>query len=647
MTKIKILPEILSNQIAAGEVVQRPSSVVKELVENSIDAEATNITVEIIKGGKSLIRVSDNGSGLSRDDALLSIERYATSKIFKKEDLFSISTMGFRGEALPSIASISKFNLVTRTEHSDVGTGIEIAGGRIKDVYDTGSPVGTMVEVRNLFFNTPARKKFLKTDHTETSHIIDTISGMALGNPHIQFRLFINEKLYKNFSSSDDLLSRAVNVLGKDVTDKLYKFDVKSDSMRICGLCSNPMVTRSTSSKIFLFVNSRLVYDRGVVSAVFKGYRQRIMKGRFPLGVFFIDIAFDQVDVNVHPSKREIKFFNASKVYREVSSIIEDTLSEKQADVRAYSKIEMIPEEKFEYGDKTAGLNRAVPGPGELDFSNRVEQTAAKWQHDRNDLAENNRTGQNPCENFSTNLTKQAPDQLLPEQLQQSSGRCEKKRDGSIQDRTRDVETLDHSLQHKDFFNENTSLTIIGQALGTYIIAELQNTLMLIDQHAAHERIVYEKLKKRYQSLNVQSQSLIAPEIIELSFRETDLLIEILDDLQAVGIVIEPFGDTTFVVKSVPSIIDEKEIKPIILDILETGLKKKDKLSSDKWLDKCLISMACHGSVRANLTLDLKEIRHLLTELENCENSRHCPHGRPIIITLTRKEIEKLFKRIL
>ncbi|MCP4672386.1 MAG: DNA mismatch repair endonuclease MutL, partial [Desulfobacula sp.] len=349
MTIVKILPEILSNQIAAGEVVQRPSSVVKELVENSIDAGSKNITIEIVRGGKSLIRVSDDGCGLLRDDALLSLERYATSKIFTKKDLFSISTMGFRGEALPSIASISKFCIVTRTDQSDIGTRIEIAGGRIRDVSDAGAPVGTMVEVKDLFFNTPARKKFLKTDNTENSHIIDTISGMALGNPDVGFRLFINSRLYKNFSSSDSLFSRSINVLGKDTADKLYKLDFKSSELKIHGFCSNPLVTRSSSSKIFLFVNRRLVYDRGVISAIFRGYQQRIMKKRYPLGVFFIDIAHDQVDVNVHPSKREIKFFNPQRIYREVSKIIADTLACEQQDIKAYSRTGLIPEARFEF----------------------------------------------------------------------------------------------------------------------------------------------------------------------------------------------------------------------------------------------------------------------------------------------------------
>jgi len=237
MTTIRILPEILSNQIAAGEVVERPSSVVKELVENCIDAGSTSITIEVVNGGKSLIRVSDNGIGLSRDDALLSIERYATSKLFTKNDLFAISTMGFRGEALPSIASVSKFSIVTRTKKSSVGTRIDIAGGKMLNVSDTGAPVGTMVEVNKLFFNTPARRKFLKSNNTEISHIIDTIYGMALGNYHIQFRLFINKKLQKNFSLSDDLFQRSVRILGKDVADRLYKLEFEDSLLRIHGYC--------------------------------------------------------------------------------------------------------------------------------------------------------------------------------------------------------------------------------------------------------------------------------------------------------------------------------------------------------------------------------------------------------------------------
>jgi len=583
MMTIRILPEILSNQIAAGEVVQRPSSVVKELVENAIDAGSTSITIEAGRGGKSFIRVSDNGIGLSRDDALLSIERYATSKIFTKNDLFSISTMGFRGEALPSIASVSKFSLVTRTKNSNIGTKIDIVGGKIQNVSDAGAPVGTMVEVKNLFFNTPARKKFLKSDNTEVSHIADVISGLALGNPHIQFRLFLNNTLQKSFSSSDDLLQRAIGVLGRDVADKLYKFEFSDDGIHIHGYCANPSVTRSTSSKIFLFVNHRLVYDRGLVSAIFQGYRGRIMKGKFPLVVIFIDIPFDQVDVNVHPSKREIKFLNGQRVYQAVSETIGTALSREQQNIMAYSKTQV---EKFEYSDEAFK-------PDQMD---KIEQFSMDWP-----------TPFPASQKFSPKFTYNNSKPKI----------------------------------------QNSKPRLIGQILGTYILAESQDGLMLVDQHAAHERIVYENLKRRYQSLKVQSQTLAVPETLDLNFKEADLLFKILDDLKALGMIIEPFGDTTFVVKAVPALIDEKEIKPIILEILETALIKKNTFSKEDWLENCLILMACHGAIRANLTLDRREMETLLSDLDHCENPRHCPHGRPIMISWTKHQIEKLFKRVL
>ncbi|MBU8911398.1 MAG: DNA mismatch repair endonuclease MutL, partial [Desulfobacterales bacterium] len=538
MTTIRILPEILSNQIAAGEVVQRPSSVIKELVENSIDAGSTSITIEAVRGGKSLIRVSDNGIGLSRDDALLSIERYATSKIFTKNDLFSISTFGFRGEALPSIASVSKFSLVTRTKDSDTGTRIDIAGGKIQNVSDAGAPVGTMVEVKNLFFNTPARKKFLKSDNTETSHIADAISGMALGNSHIRFRLFLNNKLQKSFSISDDLFQRSVGVLGRDVADKLYEFEFSDAFINIHGYCSNPLVTRSTSSKIFLFVNKRLIYDRGLISAIFKGYRGRIMKGKFPLAVIFIEIAFDQVDINVHPSKKEIKFFNGQRVYQVVSKTIGNTLFREQQNITSYSKIRIDSDEKFEYLDETF----------KPDNVNKVEQTTLDWPTV-------------PVEDKKSFVSGQAVQQKALQPHQYAPGR----------------------------------IKIMGQILGTYILAESEDGLMLFDQHAAHERIVYEKLKQRYQSLKVQIQDLAVPETLELNFKEADLLSRILDDLKTLGMNIEPFGETTFIIKAVPAIIDGKEIKPIILEILETALVKKNSISKENWLEDCLVLMACHG----------------------------------------------------
>ncbi len=619
MTRIRILPEILSNQIAAGEVVQRPSSVVKELVENSIDANAKRITVEIEKGGKSLIRISDDGCGLDRDEALLSIERYATSKIFTKEDLFSIASFGFRGEALPSIASVSRFVLVSRTSSSDVGTKLEIAGGKLTRVSDEGAPVGTLVEVRQLFFNTPARRKFLKGDTTEAGHIADTLSGLALGNPDLGFRLFMNKKLVKNFPPGQTLFQRSLAVLGKDVVNKLYPVKGIEQDVRVSGVCSNPLVTRSTSNRIYLFVNNRLVHDRGIVAAIFKGYRGRIMKGRFPMGVVCVQLPFDQVDVNVHPSKREIKFLLPGPVYQAVGAAVEKALvaaqenliSYARAQIKSSSAPEESPDQNLEDPIPSRETEAAAPFvyPAEQfinrQFENRekdqVAQPVLGWGGDKAGAGENLPAYKNH----------------LPTVL--------------------DRDCLSDEQIHSQF-------SVLGQVMGTYIVAEKEKTLVLIDQHAAHERVVYERLKKRYQGLGVQSQELLVPEVLDLGHGEADCLTSIMENLSDMGLRIEPFGGTSFVIKAVPLLLEERDLKPLVLELLESFMETK--VLNESWQDNCLISMACHSALRANKTMTFREMEKLLEDLEKCENPLNCPHGRPTLVSFDGLQLKKLFKRL-
>ncbi|WP_022667947.1 DNA mismatch repair endonuclease MutL [Desulfospira joergensenii] len=612
MAEIRILPDILSNQIAAGEVVARPASVVKELVENSIDAGAQRISVEIENGGKRLIRISDDGAGLTRDQALLSIERYATSKIFTREDLFSIATFGFRGEALPSIASVSRFCLVTRTRDSDIGTRIDISGGRLSDVSDTGAPPGTMVEVKNLFFNTPARRKFLKSQATETGHIADTLSGMALGNPGIGFRLIINQKQLKNFLPGQNKLERSRAVLGKDAADRLFRLEAQENDIFVTGTCTHPSVTRSASSRIFLFVNNRLVYDRGLIAAVFQGYRGRIMKGRFPMGTVYVRLPFDQVDVNVHPSKREIKFLHPGPVYRLVTRAVEKALAQAQENVIQYAGQgradftdeaaqppgENGPRIPFDSGpDPRSAENKPFAWHG-AGLPEKVEQAPIQW---------------GARESYREPLEACPPDPPLPREPE--------KREGDPEDRIR----------------------ILGQVMNTYILAEKHGSLIMVDQHAAHERIVYEQLKRRHQSLSVQSQTLLAPETLELGHREADLLSGVLDDLSGLGLKIEPFGPATFAVRAVPALIAEKDIQSLVLEIVDSLVNKKDSVSG--WLEECLISMACHTAVRANKEMNPREMESLLQELFTCDNPMHCPHGRPTLVSFDPARMEKMFKR--
>jgi len=611
---IRILPDILSNQIAAGEVVQRPASVVKELVENSIDAGAARITVEMDNGGKSLIRVSDDGAGLPRDQALLAIERYATSKIFTKDDLFAIASFGFRGEALPSIASVSRFCLVTRPRDADAATRVEMAGGKLIQVSDTGAPAGTLVEVRHLFFNTPARRKFLKTDTTEAAHITDTLSGLALGNPSVGFRLFSQNRLVKHFPPDQDLRHRAMLVLGDDAADHLYSMEHSAGDVRVTGVCANPAVTRASAGRIYLFVNQRLVHDKGVVAALFRGYAGRIMKGRYPVAVVCCDLPFDRVDVNVHPSKREIKFLDARPVYQAVTAAVTTALTAAQNQVATYARSGPHPESRPEH-EITADRFTQAPLAWEPDplpataFGSRKPADASEGSAKESDA--------DLCPSSSH------PD--LPDRVQQTAEPFR------IPDPTPD---------------RSRPPRVIGQVMGTYIVAEQADSLMLVDQHAAHERVVYEALTHRHAYLPADTQYLLVPETLELGAKEADLLSGMLPDLAAMGLVIEPFGGTTFVIKAVPGLLDQTSVKPMVTAMVDTLMETGDTAVRDQWRETCLMSMACHHAVRANRAMTLQEMETLIKDLWACGNPVHCPHGRPTIVTFDKYRMEKLFKRV-
>jgi DNA mismatch repair protein MutL len=627
MASIRILPEVLSNRIAAGEVVERPASVVKELVENSIDAKATDITIEVEKSGKTLIRVSDNGTGLSRAEALLSIERYATSKISTQEDLFTINTMGFRGEALPSIASVSKFAMITKTRDSNTGTRIEIVGGKLRDVSDTGAPVGTMIEIRQLFFNIPARKKFLKTDQTEIGHIVDSINGLALGHPEIRFRLFSNASLLKNYPASDKPFLRTVSVLGNEVSKKLNKINYTDDNLSIRGFCAEPSLTRGSASGIYLFVNRRLIHDRGLISAIFQAYRGRIMKGKYPLLVLYIDIDANEVDVNVHPAKREVRFYNARKIYEAVSLAIGSSFT---SDRKEDSRKEQDREQQY----RQAPLIFTMPDINEEEGKSSFPSLLDPEDRGKNSL----------------------PDEQIKFHTEFST--LEQRKSGLSSEPSK----IEEVVESWDISEQTGAPKILGQVMGTYIVAETDAGLLLIDQHAAHERIVYESLKKKIASSKQSGpltgpmtgqlvgpligQGLLVPEIVEFNHRESGILQEMIPDLALLGIIVEPFGGTSFAIKSIPSIICEKDIKSILIDIIEKTLAEKHSFSKDRWLDECIISMACRQSIRARHKMNNPEMQTLLQDLEKCDNPRQCPHGRPTMIVVSRKELEKWFKRI-
>ncbi len=590
MPRIRILPDILSNKIAAGEVVERPASVVKELVENAIDAGGRRIVVEVEAGGRRLIRVADDGIGMDRDDALLALERFATSKIATDEDLFAIRSLGFRGEALPSIAAVSRLTLVSRTAEQAAATAIRVEGGRILKVGEAGAPPGTLVTVQDLFFNTPARRKFLKTVNTEMGHIGDGLASLALGHPEIDFKLIHNGKTTRRWPAVTDSIDRVADVLGRSLQQDLHALALENEVARVHGWAASPRVNRSTSRGVHLFVNGRAVKDRTLLHAVMQGYRQRLMKGQFPVAVCSLALPADQVDVNVHPTKHEVRFVRSREIHGLVAGAVAAALDQAERRQRPG-------------GDH----RRPVAAPGET----AIAENRARF------------------EPLPSAMPPSRPGRPMGSELAAAQ--------------TADRAGGDQAgLWHQGRF---ARLNVIGQFRRTYILCEAEEGLVLIDQHAAHERIFYEQLHRRKGTANAATQALLIPETIDLSHREATLLQELRGALVPLGFEIEPFGGTTFAIKTVPAMLANGEVGPVIREILEKALTAGGQAAPETILDESVKVMACHGAIRARQALDLRQIRRLLQQMDECENPSHCPHGRPTWIQWTTKDLEKAFGR--
>jgi DNA mismatch repair protein MutL len=639
MPKIRILPENLSNKIAAGEVVERPASVVKELVENAIDAGSSRIIVDVEQGGRKLIRVSDNGLGMGRDDALLCLERYATSKIAKDPDLFAIHTLGFRGEALPSIASVSRFTLVTRETDADVGTRIEVAGGRLNKVSDVGAPAGTMVTVARLFFNTPARRKFLKSINTEMGHIADTIASMALCRPAVQFRLSHNNRIVKSWAPAADPADRVADVLGAAIKKELHTVDRSTEDVQISGWVASPRMNRSTARGIYLFVNDRWVKDRVIQHALFAGFSGRLMKGQYPVAVLFLRVPFDQVDVNVHPTKHEIRFVRQKIVHDAVRDAVADAL--RQSDPTRWNAADSriagparrpagVSEPRDHYGPPPAQKK-----PVSRSFDRHANEPGTSSGPAPGDTS--SRTAAEDSGPVHESASDHPPDSLSPAEPFNRPARAVDPVAGNGRS------TRQAPLWKKRFFAD---LSLIGQYKGTYIICESDAGLMLIDQHAAHERIVFEQLKRRSGQRRPASQRLLMPETIDLGFREAQILERLAPELDRYGLEIEPFGGNTFVVKAIPTLLDSGDIPAMVLQLVEKTVEIGVGAEPESILDGCLMVMACHHAIRANQQLTDAQIKAMLGQLDACDNPSHCPHGRPIWIRWTLRELEKQFQRI-
>ena len=631
MSRVRILPEILSNKIAAGEVVERPASVVKELVENALDAGATRILIDIEQGGQALVRVADNGSGMLRDDALLAIERYATSKIATDEDLFRIRTLGFRGEALPSIAAVSRFSLVTREASADSGTEVVIEGGKLVSVAETGAAPGTMVTVRQLFFNTPARRKFLKAIATEMAHVSDIVAGMALAWPQAQFRLTHNGRIVKDWPAASDPFDRVVEVLGAGYRGELHPIGLTLGEVSVGGWVSSPHVHRKSAGGIFVFVNNRHVRDRVVQHALFQGYFQRLVKGQFPLAALFIRIPFDQVDVNVHPTKTEVRFARSNGVYEAVRRAVAQTVydvdqpSWKPVGFQETLRQEgLVAEGRIEFGSgNSEGGVRKVEG-GRRDWGEIRKEAISPEDRGWKPLPQE----ELPAAGIDGEAVKAVSIcKLRPPSLQPPAS--------SLQPSTARTQT---EIWEKRGF---AGLRVIGQLHNTYILCEAEDGLVLIDQHAAHERVLYEQLGR---GGKMASQALLVPETVDLGFREAQALETLLPALREVGLAAEPFGGNTVVVKSVPAMLAGRELRPLIVEIAAAAAAAGGAAPFDA-LDRCRQIAACHGAIRARQALGIEQMQALLRQMDECANLSHCPHGRPTWLRYDTGVIERAFKR--
>ncbi len=612
MGKIRILPDNLVSKIAAGEIVERPASVVKELVENSLDAGATAIKIELESGGKRLIRVSDDGQGMSRDEALLSLERHATSKIKDLDDLFSVSSFGFRGEAVPSIASVSRFTMTTKPEAEVIGTEVRIQGGVIKKVEETGAPGGTTIEVKNLFFNTPARHKFMKRTETELSNVLAVTERLALSSPGTSFELTHDGRVLLNLRRRDKTSDRVAEIFPKCT---LFNVNAASNGIKIKGFMSSPLDTRSNTQKLFTFVNGRGVKDRFLTRILIDAYGKMLEKGKFPQGALYVEIPFGDVDVNVHPTKSEVRFQNTRLVGDLIKSAIEQMLKS-------------APWLK-DYRVKEDNLARK-------EFSGREFRPHYSSHNARSPVYKND----------------QSTDSAYADSL---SG---KGQIGSqdIVDRTPDTLQVQVDIGHEkindeavELFGEQgfySSLKIIGQLGDLYIVCAYGEGMILIDQHAAHERINYEKIKNAYlDSSPVQVQELLVPEVIELSPYEANLIEKHREELLALGLRVEDFGVNSIVLRSAPALIKSTDYSELLKDILAEIAEGGGEKSLSERIERVISTMACHASIRASFELNYDKMKSLLIELDGSEFPHSCPHGRPVAQKLTYQEIERMFKR--
>ena len=697
MSKIQVLDPITIDKIAAGEVIERPASVVKELVENAIDAGATAVVVEIKEGGISFMRITDNGCGIDREDVRSAFLRHSTSKIRSVDDLVHIGSLGFRGEALSSISAVSQVELITKTKDQTFGTLYRIAGGKEEDLEDTGAPDGTTFIIRQLFYNTPARRKFLKTPMTEASHVGDLMTRLALSHPHISFQ-FINNGQSKLHTSGNGKLKDVIyHIYGREIAANLLNADYESNGIKITGFLGKPVISRGNRNFENYYINGRYAKNNIIARAIEDGYKDFTMQHKYPFVVLHIEIDGEHVDVNVHPTKMELRFNNQQEVYNTIYAAIEQGLHEKQliphvempepkaAPVRTEQKVKKPvippPQERnldyfmgkmkervmAEYEERKASKDSLQKNQESL--QNQASDMQQNTAESKKDALENvKREGQYISKNAEQagmyNVVREEKNVYMAEKQlsspeeanvvpEESSVIPKKSQEQNKQNVQQEYTDIAKNAKQMELFEDNLltreamqKYKVVGQVFETYWLVEYGNNLYIIDQHAAHERVLYEKTLKSMKTREFTSQMISPPIVLTLGMQEAELLETYMDQFTRIGFEIEEFGQDSYAVRAVPDNLFSIAKKDLLMEMIDSLSDEITRNLSLDLIDEKIASMSCKAAVKGNMKLSIQEVDALIGELLSLDNPYHCPHGRPTIIAMTKRELEKKFKRI-
>jgi DNA mismatch repair protein MutL len=674
MNKIKILPDNLANQIAAGEVVERPASVVKELVENALDAGAKRIQIDIELGGRRLVKISDDGFGMVRDDAILAFERHATSKIASLEDLAKIATLGFRGEALASIASVAKVELITKTVDAEAATRVIIEGGRLIDVKDAPRSTGTTISVRDLFFNTPARRKFMRSEATENYHLTNIVQHYALANPEIAFTLTNNGREVLRLSPAKDLRERAYQIFGSQMVESLLKIEGGREFVaKITGFVSAPRERRTTRDGQYFFINGRFVKDRIIAGGLLEGFRAVLPHGVYPVAFLFLEIPFEELDVNVHPSKTEVRFRRSEAVKETIAEAVRGALasagivanreqtSEPPALAGGFNAVNTQP---------ASNQNRVIEQPkiefqiadSQLQSESGIENRESANEQTANDFAVNKEI---ETEVFSNDFEQRAREKKqasefriqnsefetrLPEMFSPSENqKPQTEVHNSIAENQLSTPIVDSAAKIPKSIEpemlSSSKIRPLSQLHDSFIIAVDDEGLLLIDQHVAHERILFDKFRKKETERRIESQNLLLPETIDLSPAQAAAFDLVETELENLGFALMKLSGRTIAVKAVPTDLPASEVRNLLAEILDTVDKEKFGSARANLRDNIAASLACKAAVKINMKLTLEKMQWLIDKLLTTSSPTTCPHGRPVILRLTMKDIERGFHR--